>query len=42
MMKFWNQVAETEVFISAIADRLHKMGASDQSIKHNVTGVETG
>ena len=27
-------------FISAIADRLHKMGASDQSIKHNVTGVE--
>ena len=27
-------------FISAIADRLHEMGASDQSIKHNVTGVE--
>lgn len=27
-------------FISAIADRLHRMGASDQSIKHNVTGVE--
>lgn len=27
-------------FISAIADRLHKMGASNQSIKHNVTGVE--
>ena len=27
-------------FISAIADRLHKMGASGQSIKHNVTGVE--
>lgn len=27
-------------FISAIADRLNEMGASDQSIKHNVTGVE--
>ena len=27
-------------FISAIADRLHVMGASDQSIKHNVIGVE--
>ena len=27
-------------FISAIADRLHEMGASDQSIKRNVTGVE--
>lgn len=27
-------------FISAIADRLHEMRASDQSIKHNVTGVE--
>ena len=27
-------------FISAIADRLHEMGASDQYIKRNVTGVE--
>src|SRR5699024_2605289 len=27
-------------FISAIADRLHEMGASDQSIEHNVTGIE--
>ena len=27
-------------FISAIADRLHEIGASDQSIEHNVIGVE--
>lgn len=27
-------------FISAIADRLHEMDASNQAIQHNVTGVE--